>query len=173
MSVLLVGVIFRKWSPVLIHLRLLLTLSPISFSVIRFILKSLIHLNLNFVHVDRYGSILHVCIQLCQHKYWRCFLFFPFYNAGFFVKYQVFKHVWVNRVFNLISLFQCLFLCQYLAVFRALVELLIVSFCLVWYWLLACSIFLYYASVCCLSLLCLQDLYPEGVLDFVEGFFSI
>ena len=64
------GVICRKWYPVLKCCNLLPTSSSIRFSVVRFILRSLIHLDLSFVHGDRYGSIyilLQVGIQLCQH----------------------------------------------------------------------------------------------------------
>ena len=56
----------RKWSPVSMSCRLLPTSSSIMFNVIRLILRSLIHLDLSFVHGDRYGSIfilLHVDIQ--------------------------------------------------------------------------------------------------------------
>ena len=52
------------------HSSVLPTFSSIRFNVAGFMLKSLIHLDLSFVHGDRYGSIfilLHVDIQLCQH----------------------------------------------------------------------------------------------------------
>ena len=45
------------------------TLSSMRFSVVGFMLRSLIHLHLIFVNGDRYESIcifLHVDIQLCQ-----------------------------------------------------------------------------------------------------------
>ena len=63
-------VIFRKWSPVPMCSSVLPTFSSIRFSVAGFMLRSLLHLDLSFVHGDRYGSIfilLHVDIQLCQH----------------------------------------------------------------------------------------------------------
>ena len=64
------GITLRKWYPVSMCCRLLHTFSSIRFSVVRLILKSLIYLDLSFVHGNRYGSIfilLHVYIQLCQH----------------------------------------------------------------------------------------------------------
>ena len=70
LSVSAVEVIFKKWSPVPMHSSLLSTFSSIRFSVAGFMLTSLIHLDLSFVHGARYGSIfilLHVDIQLCQH----------------------------------------------------------------------------------------------------------
>ena len=73
------------------HWRLLATLSFISVIVFRFILKSLIHLDLSFVHGARYLSIFilpHVAIQLCQH-YLLKMLFSPLYNFSFLDKNQV------------------------------------------------------------------------------------
>ena len=52
-------VLLRKWSPVPMCCRLLPTFSSITFNVVRLILRSLIHLDLSFVHGDRYGSIFH------------------------------------------------------------------------------------------------------------------
>ncbi|CAO2611840.1 hypothetical protein LEMLEM_LOCUS15330, partial [Lemmus lemmus] len=46
------------------------TFSSTRFSVVGFMLRSLIHLDLSFVHGYRHGSIfifLHVDIQCCQH----------------------------------------------------------------------------------------------------------
>ena len=63
------GVLLRKWSPVPISCRLLPTFFSIRFKVVGLMLMSLIHLDLSFVHGDRYGSIfilLQVDIQLCQ-----------------------------------------------------------------------------------------------------------
>ena len=57
---------FRKWFPVLMRSSVLPTFSSMRFSVVGFILRSLIHSDLSFVH----GSIfilLHIDIQLCQH----------------------------------------------------------------------------------------------------------
>ena len=51
------GVLLRKWSPLPISCRLLLTFSSIRFKVDGLMLMSLIHLDLIFVHGDRYGSI--------------------------------------------------------------------------------------------------------------------
>ena len=59
-------------------------------------LRSLIHLDLSFMHGNRYGSIfllLHDDIQLCQHHLLN---FFSFYIFCFFVKNQVFIGVWIN-----------------------------------------------------------------------------
>ena len=75
------GVIHRKWSPVVMCCRLLPTFSSLRFSVVGFILKSLIHLDLSFVHGDRYGSIftlLQVDIQLYQHHLLKMLSFFHY-----------------------------------------------------------------------------------------------
>ena len=76
-------ILLRKWSPVPVHSRTLLTFSSIRFSVIGFMLRPLIHLDLSFVHGDRYGSIcilLHDNIQLYQHHLLKMISFFPLYN---------------------------------------------------------------------------------------------
>ena len=73
------GVICRRWPPVLKCCSLLPTFPSIGFSVVRFILRSLIHLDLSFVHGDRYGFIfilLQVNIQLCQHHLLKMLSFF-------------------------------------------------------------------------------------------------
>ena len=83
------------------------TFSSIMFSVSGFMLRSLIHLDLRFVHGDRYGSIfilLHFDIQLCQHHLLNMFLFL-FYIFSFFVKNQGFIGVWIDtQVFDSIPL---------------------------------------------------------------------
>ena len=88
------------------HSSILLTFSSVRFSVTGFVLRSLIYLDLSFVHVSRYGTILtllHAGIQWFQHHLLKMFSFFLLYNFGFFVKNQVFIGVWINvRVFNLI-----------------------------------------------------------------------
>ncbi|ERE66736.1 Protein of unknown function DUF3704 containing protein [Cricetulus griseus] len=69
LSVYATVVMFRKQSPVPISSRVLPTFSSNGFSVAGFMLRSLIHLELSFVHGDRYGSIcslLLASIQLCQ-----------------------------------------------------------------------------------------------------------
>ena len=78
--------------------------------MVRFILRSLIHLDLSFVHGNRYGSIFilhHVDIQLCQHHLLKM-LCFPLYNFTFFVKIQVFIGVriviWVFNSLPLVNL---------------------------------------------------------------------
>ena len=90
LSVCATGIIFRKGSPLPMHWRLLPTFSSIRFSVARFILRSLIHLDLSFVHGGRYGSIfslLQADIQLCQHHLLKILSFFPLYNFSFSVSY--------------------------------------------------------------------------------------
>ena len=52
LSVCATGVIFRKWSPVPMHSSVLPTFSSMRFSVAGFMLRSLVHLNLSFVHGD-------------------------------------------------------------------------------------------------------------------------
>ena len=72
-------VLFRKWSPVPMSCRLLPTFSSIRFKVDRLMLRSLIHLDLSFVHGDRYKStfiLLQVDIQLCQHHLLKMLSFF-------------------------------------------------------------------------------------------------
>ena len=56
LSVCAAGVLFRKWFPVSMHSSVLPTFSSMRFSVAGFMLRSLIHLDLSFVHGDRYGS---------------------------------------------------------------------------------------------------------------------
>ena len=63
------GVVFREYCPVPMHLSVLSTFSSMRFSVVSFMLRSLIKLGLSFVHGDRYGTIflpLHVDIHLYQ-----------------------------------------------------------------------------------------------------------
>ena len=101
--------------------RVLLTFSSIMFRVAVFLLRSLIHLDLSFVHGDRYGSIfilLHVDIQLCQHHLLNMLSFFHLLFFASLSKNQVFVSVWTDiRVFIRFHWSSCLFLCQYQAVF--------------------------------------------------------
>ena len=115
------GVIFRKWSPVPMCCSLLPTFSSIRFSVVRLILRSLIQLDMSFVHGDRYGSIfmlLQVDIQLCQNHLLKMLSFFHCIILASLSKIRC------SQVCGLISrtLIQfhwstSLFLCQYQAVF--------------------------------------------------------
>ena len=115
------GVLPRKWSPVPMSYRLLPTFSSIRFNVVRLMLRSLIHLDLSFVHGDRYGSIfilLHVDIQLCQHHLLNMLSFF------YLVFFVSLSNISCSKVCVFIfgSLIQfhwssCQFLCQYQAVF--------------------------------------------------------
>ena len=50
------GAIFRKWSPVSMRSNVFPTFSFMRFSMVGFMLRSLIHLDLSFVYDDRYGS---------------------------------------------------------------------------------------------------------------------
>ena len=61
LSVCDTGAIFKKWSPVPMCSSVLPNFSSMRFSVVGFMLKTLIHLELNFVHGDRRESI---CILL-------------------------------------------------------------------------------------------------------------
>ena len=88
------------------YLSIVPTFSSIRFSVAGFMLRSLIHLDLSFVHGDRYGSIfilLHVDIQ---HHLLNMFSFFHLiFFAFFFIKGQVFKDVWIDIwIFYLVPL---------------------------------------------------------------------
>ncbi|MBV2150903.1 DUF3704 domain-containing protein [Sphingobium sp. AS12] len=122
LSVCATGVMFRKQSPVPINSRVFPTLSSNRFSVAGFMLRSLIHLDLSFVHGDRYGSIcslLHASIQLCQHHLLKMFSWFQHIYLDCLLKIR-----W-SWVCGLISGFSTLlhwctrqFLCQYQAIFR-------------------------------------------------------
>ena len=73
------GVLPRKWCPVPMCFRLFPTFSSIRFGDVRLVLRSFIHLNLSFVHGDRYGSIfifLQVDIQFCPHHLFKMLSFF-------------------------------------------------------------------------------------------------
>ena len=75
------GVLPRKWSPVPMSCRLLPTFSSIRFKVVRLTLRFLIHLDLSFVHGDRYGSIfilLQVDIHFCQHHLLKMLSYFHY-----------------------------------------------------------------------------------------------
>ena len=79
LSICAASVIVRKWSPVPIHWRIIPTFSCTSFSVVRFILRSLIHFYLSFVHGNSHGSVfilLRVDIQLCKHPLLKMLSFF-------------------------------------------------------------------------------------------------
>jgi hypothetical protein len=99
-----IGVLFRKISPVLLCSRLFPTFSSFSFSVSGFIWRSLIHLDLSFVHEDKNGSI---CIFLYgdfkknQHHLLKMQSFFALDGFSSFVKDQVSIGVWLLfLVFN-------------------------------------------------------------------------
>ena len=78
LSICATGAISRKWSTVPINSGVFPTFSSMRFSVFGFMLRSLIHLDLSFVHGNRYGSIfiLHGDIQLCQHHLFNMLSFF-------------------------------------------------------------------------------------------------
>ena len=72
-------VLFRKFSPVPISLRISPTFSSINFSVSGFMWRSLIHLDLSFLQGDKNGSIhilLHDNYQLSQHHLLKMLSFF-------------------------------------------------------------------------------------------------
>ena len=78
LSVYAIGLMFRTQSPIPICLRGPPNFSPETFSVTGFILRSLIHLDLSFVHSDIHGSIcslLFNIFQLCQHHLLKMLLF--------------------------------------------------------------------------------------------------
>ena len=72
LSVCAAGVIFRKWFPVTMHFSVFPTFSSIRFSVSGFMLRSLIHLDLSFVHGDRYGSIFIFYILISSYASTTC-----------------------------------------------------------------------------------------------------
>ena len=74
-----IGVLFRNLSPVPMCSRQFLTFFSIRFSVSGFMLRSLIHMDLNFVRAGRYGSIcflLPAGIQWDKHHLLKMLLFF-------------------------------------------------------------------------------------------------
>ena len=85
-------VLFRKYHPLSsmpMSLRLFPTFTPIRFSVSGFMLRSLIHLDLSFVHGDKYGSIfilLHKDCQLDRHHLLKMLFFPPLYVFGLLSK---------------------------------------------------------------------------------------
>ena len=96
------------------HWRLLASISLIRFLVFGFILKSLMHFELSFVHVDRYGSMFilpHLSIQSCQH-YLSEMLFSPLYNFCFFDKNElligVCISIWVPDLISVVNVSVCM-----------------------------------------------------------------
>ena len=79
LRVWVMGVLFRKLSPVAMHSRISPTLSSMRLSVSGFKLRTLIYLDLSFLQGDKYGSIfthLHADIQLEQHHLLKMLSFF-------------------------------------------------------------------------------------------------
>ena len=72
LNVYTAGVTFRKWFPVPMHSSVLPTFSSIRFSVAGFMLRSLIHLDLSFVHGDRYGLFLFFYILISSYASTTC-----------------------------------------------------------------------------------------------------
>jgi len=105
------GVLFRKFSPVPMCLRLLPTFSSISLSISGLMWRSLIHLVLSFVHGDKNGSIcilLHADLQSNHSHLLKMLYFFPLDGFSSFIKDQVTigvcVHFWVANSFPLIYL---------------------------------------------------------------------
>ena len=79
LTVQAIAVLFRNFSPVPISSRVFPTFSFINFSVSGFMWRSLIHLDLSFVHGDKNGSILslpHDNCQLSHHQLLKMLSFF-------------------------------------------------------------------------------------------------
>ena len=85
------GFSLRSFVPVLLSSRLFRTFSSIKFSVYGFMLRSLIHLDLSFVHGDKYGSVLilpQADIQFDQHHLLKVLSFFSsVYLSSFLIVY--------------------------------------------------------------------------------------
>jgi hypothetical protein len=86
------GVLFWKLSPVPTYSRVVQNFPSFRFSVSCFTLRSLTHLDLNFVQSNKYGTI---CILLYSvSSYTSTFvedaLLFVLYSFGFFLKNQMF-----------------------------------------------------------------------------------
>jgi hypothetical protein len=103
-----IGVLFRNFFPGSIYSRFSPTFSSTSVSISGFLLKSFIHLDLNFVQGNKNGSIcilLQANWQLSQHHLLKMLSFFPLDGFSSFVKDQVTIRVWVHFwVFNSIPL---------------------------------------------------------------------
>ena len=111
------GVLLRKSFPVPVLSKLLLIFSPVRLRVSNFTLKSLIHLELRFVQVDKQGSVsFFLSASLISIICGRCCL--PVCVSGFFIKNQVSAGVWSYVcVFISITLINMSVLYQYCAVF--------------------------------------------------------
>lgn len=75
-----IAVLYRNFFPVPISLRLFPTFSSISFSVSGIMWRSMMYLDLSFVHEDKNGSIhilLHANCQLSQHHLLKMLSSFP------------------------------------------------------------------------------------------------
>lgn len=115
LSACLTGVLFRKLSPGLMCSRVFPTYSSIRFSVLGFMFRSLVHLNLSFVQTDRCGSfhiLLHAAAQFDQHHFVESDVFFfpnVFFPISGLLKNQeyigVWNYVWVFSLIPLINLF--------------------------------------------------------------------
>jgi hypothetical protein len=103
-----IAVLLRNFPPVPISFRVFPTFSCINFSVSGFMWRSLIHLDLSFVQVDKNGSIhilQHDNCQLCQQYLLKMLSFFPLDGFSYFIKDQVTIGVWVHFwLFNSIPL---------------------------------------------------------------------
>jgi hypothetical protein len=91
-----ISVLFRKFSPVPISLRLFPVFSSVSVTVSGFTWRFLIHLELSFLQRDKNGLIcifLHADCQLNSAICLKCCLFC---TGCSFVKYQVTIGMWVH-----------------------------------------------------------------------------
>lgn len=90
-------------------LRLLSTFFSVKFSVVVFMLRSLIHFYFNSVHESRYGSIFLFYLLLFSYAiiiYGRCFVF-SIEKFWVLLKNLVFTGMWINsRIFSSIPLVQ-------------------------------------------------------------------
>ena len=82
-----IGVLFRKFSPVLMSSRLFLPFSSTRFSESGFMWRLLIHLDLSFVQGDKNGLIylLHANCQLRQHHLLKKLSFFHWMVLALFM----------------------------------------------------------------------------------------
>jgi hypothetical protein len=103
-----IALLFRNFSPVPISSRLFPTFSSISFCVFGFMWRSLIHLDLSFLQVDKNGCsclLVHANCQLSQQYLLKMLSFFPLDSFSFFVRDQMTIGMWVNFwIFNSIPL---------------------------------------------------------------------
>jgi hypothetical protein len=120
LSTCIIGILFRKLSPMTVSSGLFHAFFFIRFIVSGFILRSLIHLELSFELSGKYRSIcifIHAAVQFEQQLLLKMLSFFPVCINGFFVKKQVYVDLYLGVQF--IHWSKCLF-CAHILLFLLL-----------------------------------------------------